>query len=175
MRFVERVQTIVQEQGKQMVGWEEIAQTQLLPTSIAQHWNSGLARTAAEQGAMVVMSPATRAYLDMKYDEDTRLGLSWAGFIDVEKAYTWDPATQLAGLPADAVLGVEAPLWSETIQTMDDIEFLAFPRLPGYAEIGWSPAEGRGWDEYSGRLAAHGPRLTAMGVDFYPAPQVPWQ
>jgi hexosaminidase len=73
------------------------------------------------------------------------------------------------------IVGVEAPLWAETIQTLDEIEYLAFPRLCGYAEIGWSPAAGRSWDEYKVRLGAQGPRLTALGVDFFPAPQVPWQ
>jgi len=72
-------------------------------------------------------------------------------------------------------LGVEAPLWSETLQTIQDIEFMAFPRLPGVAEIGWSPAGNRGWDEYKIRLGAHGPRLTAMEVNFYRSPQVPWK
>jgi hexosaminidase len=174
VRFVERVQGIVQAHDKQMVGWEEIAQADLSPTSIAQHWLSGLAQKTAEQGAKVVMSPASRAYLDMKYDEATPLGLSWAGTIDVQTAYSWDPAGQLDGVQESDVLGVEAPLWSETLETLADVEFMAFPRLPGYAEIGWSPVDGRSWDEYRIRLGAHGPRLAAMGVNFYRSPEVPW-
>lgn len=72
------------------------------------------------------------------------------------------------------VLGVEAPLWSETLVTMADVEFMAFPRLIGIAEIGWSPAEGRGWDEYRRRLARQGERLASQGVNFYRDPGVPW-
>jgi hexosaminidase len=73
------------------------------------------------------------------------------------------------------ILGVEAPIWSETLATMRDVEFMTFPRLPGCAEIGWSPMSGRGWDEYRNRLGAHGPRLTALGVNFYRAETIPWQ
>lgn len=173
--FVERTQAIVQSHGKQMVGWEEIARTRLLPTSIAQHWNSDLAVQAARQGAKIILSPASRAYLDMKYDSSTLLGLDWAGTTDVQDAYMWDPATQVAGVNESDILGLEAPLWSETLQTMDDIEFMAFPRLPGFAELGWSPAAGRAWDEYTVRLGTHGPRLTALGVNFYAAPLIPWE
>jgi hexosaminidase len=171
--FVERVQTIVQAYNKQMVGWEEIAQIQLLPTSIAQHWNSDFALQAARQGAKVIMSPADRAFLDMKYDASTALGLNWASTTDVQDAYTWDPVTQVDGMKESDILGVEAPLWSETLETMDDTEFMAFPRLLGLAELGWSPPGGA-WDEYRVRLGTHGPRLTALGVNFYAAPQVPW-
>jgi hexosaminidase len=72
------------------------------------------------------------------------------------------------------VLGVEGPLWSETLDESPDIEFMAFPRLPGLAELGWSPATGRSWDEYRFRLAAQGPRWDALGINYYRSPQVPW-
>ena len=58
-------------------------------------------------------------------------------------------------------MGVEAPLWSETLRTLDEIEYMVFPRLPGIAEIGWSPADGRAWDEYRTRLAAQAERWDA--------------
>jgi len=110
----------------------------------------------------------------MKYNHSTPLGQDWAGHVDVENAYSWDPARQVAGVSERDVLGVEAPLWSETLQTIADIDFMAFPRLPGYAEIGWSQPNGRHWNEYKDRLGAHAPRLVAMGVNFYRSPKVAW-
>lgn len=29
----------------------------------------------------------------MKYDKDTPLGLDWAGYVDVRRAYDWDPGS----------------------------------------------------------------------------------
>ncbi|HSN75160.1 MAG TPA: family 20 glycosylhydrolase [Anaerolineae bacterium] len=165
--FMARVQEIVRSHGKQMLAWEEAAHIELAPGSAVQHWHNEMAARAAGQGAQVIMSPAAYTYLDMKYDDSTALGLNWAGNVSVEKAYTWDPATVQPGVPEAAILGVEAPLWTETVRTMDDLEFLVFPRLLGYAEIGWSPAEGRSWDEYRQRLAGHAARLGASGVNAY--------
>jgi hexosaminidase len=175
VRFIERVQAIVESHGKQMVGWEQIAKTDLSSASVVQYWSEDLGQAIAQKGARVVMSPASKAYLDMQYETSTPLGLHWAAYVNVEEGYSWDPVTLVDGIPESNVLGVEAPLWSETLQTMDDIEFMAFPRLPGCAEIGWSPAAGRNWDEYRVRLGVHGPRLTAMGVNFYRSPLVPWR
>ncbi len=166
-RFMARVQEIVQSHGKQMLAWEEAARIDLVPGSAVQHWHSDMAVHAVKQGAQVIMSPSAHAYLDMKYDDSTALGLNWAGNISVEKAYAWDPATVRTGIPEEAILGVEAPLWAETVRTLDDLEYLVFPRLLGIAEIGWSPAEGRSWDEYRQRLAGHAARLEALGVNFY--------
>ncbi|MDO8679880.1 MAG: family 20 glycosylhydrolase [Acidobacteriota bacterium] len=123
----------------------------------------------------MILSPADKIYLDMKYDAATAIGLTWAGRIDVRDAYEWDPATAVAGVPESAILGVEAPLWSETIANIRDVEFLAFPRLVAVAEIGWSPADRRDWESFRERLGAHGPRWTALGVNFYRSPQVPWK
>jgi hexosaminidase len=176
VRFLRRVQAIVRGHGKRMVGWEETARAGLHRTSIAQHWHDPLlANRAVEQGARVIMSPASKTYLDMKYTPDTELGLTWAGTTTVRDAYAWDPATQASGVRERDILGVEAPLWSETTETAADLDFLAFPRLLGHAEIAWSPARGRTWKEYRHRLAAHGPRLRGLGVGFHASPEIPWR
>jgi len=56
---------------------------------------------------------------------------------------------------------------------MKDIEYMAFPRLPGLAELAWSPI-GHSWEEYRKRLAAHGKRMEAMGINFYKSPEIDW-
>jgi hexosaminidase len=180
--FMRRVQEIVQAHGKQMVGWAEIRRIDLAPTSVVQYWDThpaAVARTIAElsgrEGLRLIASPGARAYLDMQYDPATPLGLHWAGYVEVRDSYDWDPATLLPGIGEAAIIGVEAPLWTETLRTMADVEYMAFPRLLGIAEIGWSPAAGRAWDDYRLRLAAHGPRLEALGVNFYRSPQVSWR
>ena len=176
VKFIERVQTIVQAHGKQMIGWDEIAPARLAPGSIVQHWRpDGSLAPAVKQGAKIIMSPANKAYLDMKYHPETVLGLTWAAYIDVDDAYTWDPARVSRDVPESAIVGVEAPLWSETLADIRDVEFMAFPRLATIAEVGWSPADSRAWGEFRRRLGAQGPRWTALGVNFYRSPAVPWQ
>src|SRR4029450_5999549 len=167
-QFIARVQKIVQSHKKQMIGWDEISPAPLLPTSIIQHWRPKT--TPAEgvsQGAKVVCSPADRAYLDMKYDPSTPIGLNWAAFIEVQSAYEWDPTSIAPGVPEAAILGVEAPIWTETIATIADLEMMAFPRLAAVAEIGWSRADRRGWDGFRLRLGAQAPRWSALGINFY--------
>jgi hexosaminidase len=174
--FVNRVQPIVTKYGKKVIGWDEIANADLQPNATVQFWaDIPNTQTAVRKGAKVIMSPAKKTYLDMQYDSTTRIGLHWAAFIEVDDAYGWDPATYTEGVTRKDVLGVEAPLWTETVVNMDDIEYMAFPRLPGIAEIGWTGGAGRQWTEYRQRLAHHGSRLKAMGVDFYPSKRVDWK
>lgn len=175
IKFVNQSQAIALAHGKKPIGWEEISQGTLQPGVIVQYWsNQKHAKAAVEQGAKMIMSPAKKTYLDMSYDSTTRLGLHWAAYIEVDSAYNWDPATIAQGITQDDILGIESPLWSETLVTMEDIEYMVFPRLLGHAEIGWSQASARAWDEYKVRLGKHGPRLTAKEINFYKSKLVPW-
>ena len=58
--------------------------------------------------------------------------------------------------------------------TMDDVEYMLFPRLPGVAEVGWTTSDKRSWDDYKVRLANHAKRWELMGINYYKSPKVPW-
>jgi hexosaminidase len=176
--FLGKAQNIVAAHGKTVVGWHDIANTTLLPSTVAQYWgtttsNSAVAAAAAN-GTKVIMSPANLAYMDMKYTHKTKLGQTWAGLIDVNKAYSWNPGTLLSGVSESSVAGVEAPLWTETIVTSADIDYMAFPRLPAIAELGWSPWTTHNQTAFDARLGAQGPRWKAMGVNYYHSTQIVW-
>ncbi|WP_374102633.1 beta-N-acetylhexosaminidase [Micromonospora sp. D93] len=176
--FVERVQRIVADLGKTVVGWHQLAPAAHLDGRVLQWWGTNdedpTTVDAVRRGARLIVSPGNHAYLDMKYAPDTPIGHDWAGLIDVRKAYDWDPGTHVAGVPAEAVLGVEAPLWTESVTSLADIELLLLPRLPAIAELGWSPRASHDWAGFRDRLAGQGPRWTTAGITFHRAPEIPW-
>jgi len=173
--FVRKVQDIVLAHGKLVIGWDEISLSGLNANTTAQFWaNAENAIRAVSQGAKILMSPAAKTYIDMKYDSTTTLGQHWAGYVEVDSSYIWDPATFVPGIGKESILGVEAPLWTETITNMEELEYMVFPRLPGIAEIGWTSSSLRSWDEYKVRLGKHGERFKAMDINFYPSKFVPW-
>ncbi len=172
------MQEIVARHGKAAIGWHDIADADPASSTVMQFWATGASApavvAAAQRGNRVIMSPADRAYLDQKYAPGDPIGLSGAGPTTVAASYGWDPAERIVGLPESALLGVEAPLWTETVTTMDDIEYLLFPRLAAVAEIGWSPRSTHDWSAFRERLGAQAPLWVALGVDFARVTEVPW-
>ncbi len=160
--FIARATAIAAAHGKTLIGWHEMGRSAELPAgTIGQYWSyttpqDGAAEHTAsfvEQGGRVIFSPADVAYLDMKYDALTELGLVWAdGPTSVRESYEWDPAAIVPGIGDAQILGVEAPLWTETLATIQDLEYMAFPRIAALAEIAWSPAGPRSFDEFEPRL-----------------------
>ncbi|WP_223907297.1 family 20 glycosylhydrolase [Actinomyces capricornis] len=182
-------QEMVRELGREPMGWNEAVSAG--PRGILQVWNpepqvARALRQAVGQGSRLVMSPVTHAYVDLKYDPSSPLGLTWAGSLEVPQARSWDPARILEGVGAEAIDGVEATLWGETVRSRQDAEWLLFPRLLALAEVGWciepfpaaggqdAAAPGRSLEDFLARCAAHGPRLAAAGTRFHATSTVPW-
>ena len=182
--FVDRTSAVITALGKTPVAWHEAGSSAgLAPGTVGQYWgfrtphpdHADDTRTFVARGGSVIMSPADAAYLDMKYDSGTRLGLTWAdGPTSLERANDWDPARVVDGITDAQLLGVEAPMWTETISTFADIDEMAFPRLPIIADIAWSPADAptRAWDSVRVRLAAQTDAWKAEGITFHPSREI---
>ncbi|WP_298462168.1 family 20 glycosylhydrolase [uncultured Cellulomonas sp.] len=176
--FVRTARDVVRAAGKTPVGWQEIAHADVDPGTVVQYWDPRADPepfvAAAAAGARLLMSPGSRVYLDMKYDADSELGLAWAGYVELRDSYDWDPDRTVPGLPADAVVGVEAAVWTETLPTAEDLFVMLLPRLAAVAEVAWSAQDRRGWEGFRVRVAGLAPGWDRAGYPFYPSPQVDW-
>lgn len=162
--FIGRVSKIVEKYGKTPIGWDPVdTSTQGSKNLILQNW-SNKSTEGKKKGMKTIISVAQKAYLDMKYNASTPYGLTWAGYIPIDVAYKWDP-TDYA--PKELILGVEAPLWTEKITYSKAMDYMIYPRLLGYSEIGWTPKESRDWNEYKNRLISHGERMNNRGINYY--------
>ncbi|ASW43946.1 family 20 glycosylhydrolase [Clostridium isatidis] len=162
--FVGRVAKIVQKYGKIPIGWDPIDTSPEIDSSvILQNWRDTNA-AAREKRMKIIISIAGKSYLDMKYDENSSYGLDWAGLIPIETSYSWD-LTDYA--PKELILGIEAPLWTETIEDGIAMDYMIYPRLLSYAEIGWTPKEVRNWTEYKIRLEKQKERLANQQINYY--------
>lgn len=176
--FVSRAAQIVREVGKIPITWQEAGAAPELPSgTIGQYWgfvapqdgHDDLARAFVRNGGGVILSPADAVYLDMKPDADSTLGLSWAnGPTSLRRAYEWEPLAVVEGLAEHDILGVEAALWTETVETLADIDALMFPRIAAAAEIAWSspPALSAActWESFRERVAVLAPLWRAAGI-----------
>ncbi|WP_347109847.1 beta-N-acetylhexosaminidase [Paenarthrobacter sp. S56] len=163
--------------GKTVVGWNEYADVELPEGSVVQYWWGDfgpVAGKAEQNGSKVIMSPAANTYLDQKYGPESPIGLSWVegGPFTWAEYYDWNPVQ--GGLEDRHILGVEGPLWTETVRGNQQAYWLMFPRAVSLAEVGWSPQEARSLGDFRRRLGAFGERLANQGVAFQAAPDVDW-
>jgi len=178
-RFVELCERLVVEAGKTPVAWQEAAKAPLRPGTLVQYWDTHpmdltYLVDAAKAGARVILSPANRVYLDMKYTADFPFGQEWAGLVEVRDSYDWEPEDAVPGLPAETIEGVEAAVWTERIPTPEALFTMLLPRLSAVAEVAWTAADRKDWDDYRRRVAREAHAWRRAGIAFHESPQVEW-
>ncbi|MFJ3405686.1 family 20 glycosylhydrolase [Promicromonospora sp. NPDC090134] len=148
------------------------------PGTVLQYWDTrpdpAPFLRAAQAGAKFVMSPADRAYLDMKYTPEHPLGQQWAAFVELHDSYDWDPATLVEGLPESAIEGVSAAVWTETLLNRDHLFSMLLPRLAAVAEAAWSQPGAKDWESFRGRIAVEAGAWRRDGASYHPTPQIDW-
>ncbi|MGO4534519.1 family 20 glycosylhydrolase [Leifsonia sp. 2MCAF36] len=190
--FVRDAARVVVESGKTPIGWHEVGKVGDLPTgTVGQYWDftsprgnaAELARAFVGVGGSLIMSPSDVAYLDIVYADGDPIGQDWAdGPTTLRDAYVWDPARIVPGIGDAHILGVEAPLWTETVATIEEAEEMAFPRLAAVAEVGWSAAPAdtdavetvRDATEFAARVASLAEHWDAAGTRYRRVPDVAW-
>ncbi len=165
--FTGRIGKFVNEHGKVLLGWSEIADAPLPQNAAVMDWIGGAVK-AATNGHDVAMCPTSFCYLDyyQSLDHGTE-PYAIGNFLPLERVYSFEPMPK--GLDAkyqSHILGGQCNLWTEYIPSLANVEYMAFPRLCALAEVTWSPKDKHNWDDFSRRLQTHELRLEAFGVNY---------
>ncbi|MFD4673481.1 beta-N-acetylhexosaminidase [Lentzea sp. NPDC058450] len=164
--------------GRRPYGWDEVLEARPLPhgTVVASWRGVEGGVTALGAGHDVVMCPEQHVYLDYRQSESPDEPIPVGTVTTLEDVYAWEPVPEgLTGEEPGRLLGAQANIWTEHLDSARRVDYAAFPRLAAFAEVVWSPAEKD--PEFVTRLHEHHlPRLDALGVEYRPltGPH-PWQ
>ncbi|MHB8631532.1 MAG: beta-N-acetylhexosaminidase [Candidatus Limnocylindria bacterium] len=166
--FIRRIERFLNANGRRLIGWDEILEGGLAPNATVMSWRGtkgGIA--AAKQGHDVVMAPQEDLYFDHYQGDPEHEPLAIGGMTPIEDTYRYEPVpTELSAAEAAHVLGPEACLWTEYLPTIDQVEYMAYPRALALAEIAWSAREARDWESFQRRLPAALAFLDRLGVRY---------
>ncbi len=169
--FMKRIEQFINAHGRKLIGWDEILEGGLAPNAAVMSWRGTKGGvTAAQAGHLVVMSPNTPLYLNRPQASDPIIprSVSQPGWSNPMKSvYQYDPIP--AGLTPDQqklILGAQANLWTEFLNTPLLWEWTTFPRQCALAEVDWTPRNLRNFEDFRTRLRIHCQRLDALGVNY---------
>ncbi|BAL91467.1 putative beta-N-acetylhexosaminidase [Actinoplanes missouriensis 431] len=148
--------------GRRLYGWDEILAGGAPPGAVVAAWRGEEpAEVAIRAGHQVVCCPDVRLYLDYRQSDDPGEPTPVGTLLTLEDVYRYEPPD------SPLVLGAQANLWTEHMESLRRVEYMAFPRLCAFAEVVWGPKE-RDLADFLARLPEHLSRLDAMGVNYRP-------
>ena len=175
--FIRQMDTFLTKKGRRLIGWDEILEGGLAENATVMSWrgmDGGIA--AAKAGHDVVMAPGSHTYFDHYQSLDKKSEpLAIGGFLPMDTVYSFEPVpASLSPAEAKHILGAQAQVWTEYIQTPKDVEYMLFPRLSALAEAMWSSKANRNYADFMARMVTHEQRLKALDVNYRktPAPAI---
>ena len=147
---------VLAKKGRKMIGWDEILEGGLAPNATVMSWRgiSG-AIEAAKSNHDAIMTPMSFCYFDFyQTDKTDKEPLAIGNYLPVERVYSFNPYPEALNKEQQKhILGVQANIWTEYIQTFKHVEYMALPRMAALAEVQWvTPTKPKNYQEFLQRL-----------------------
>lgn len=166
--FIHRMEQFLNGSGKKLIGWDEIMEGGLSPNATVMSWRGTEAGiTAAKDNHDVVMCPQSHCYFDHYQGDPKREPVAIGGYTTVEKVYSFHPIPEeLTAEEGKHILGAQGNLWTEYINTPQEAEYMAMPRMAALAEVVWGTSKPDDYAGFQNRLLKHFDLLDRMGVNY---------
>ncbi|HEX3602466.1 MAG TPA: family 20 glycosylhydrolase [Steroidobacteraceae bacterium] len=165
--FTQKIGQYLTAHGRRAVGWDEIMQPGLATDAVVMSWHGAAgAHAAAIRGNDAVLAPDPALYFDHRQSSLASEPPGRLAVISLEDVYRFEPHDpQLTENQQRHILGLQANLWTEHMQTEQRVEWMALPRAAAVAEIGWSP-QTRSWPDFLERLSSMSARYRAFDLHY---------
>ena len=190
--MIARMEAFLTSKGKRMIGWDEVLNNHLAPTStIISYRGQETASEAANRGYNVVFTPGAALYFDWYQATPETQPRAMIGYSPIKKVYSIYPvaADSITALHNEEliqgkqlkpnsvqwvrpekmkyVVGVQGCAWTEFMNDEKQLEYMIFPRLLAVAEMAWTQEKKRDWQDFKPRMNAHIPQLQARGINTF--------
>ena len=147
---------VLAKKGRKMIGWDEILEGGLAPNATVMSWRGiGGAIEAAKSNHDAIMTPMSFCYFDFyQTDKTDKEPLAIGNYLPVERVYSFNPYPEALNKEQQKhILGVQANIWTEYIQTFKHVEYMALPRMAALAEVQWvTPSKPKNYQDFLQRL-----------------------
>ena len=169
--FNKQLEEFINAKGRKLIGWDEILEEGThSKKSLVMSWRGETGGIeAANEGHEVVMSPSSHCYFDAP--NEPVQGFNYNA-ISLEKVYSYNPVPkQILPLNKKFIIGVQANLWTEKIQNIEQADKMLLPRLSALSEVAWTKPENKNYEQFYQRLLNFLPLLEQENYKiFIPAP-----
>ncbi|MGK5677813.1 beta-N-acetylhexosaminidase [Actinoplanes sp. URMC 104] len=167
--FTMRMAEHLASRGRRVYGWDEILEGGAPRGAVVAAWRGAEPTTvAARLGHQVVSCPDVGTYLDYRQSDDPGEPTPVGTRLTLADVYAFSPVPpDLPEAGRELVLGGQANVWTEHMESARRVDYMTYPRLSAFAEAVWDPP-GRSYASFEARLGDHLERLDALGVNYRP-------
>ncbi|MDB5131377.1 MAG: beta-N-acetylhexosaminidase [Mucilaginibacter sp.] len=166
--FTQRIEKFVNSKGRSIIGWDEILEGGLSPHATVMSWRGeegGIA--AAQQNHDVIMTPINQGMYISTPEE--KLQDNAGQYVTLKRTYSYNPVpAALTPEQQKRIIGIQACMWAEQLNSDIKAEHLLLPRMLAMAETGWTPLAKKNYEDFADkRLPRHLAMFDRQGLEYY--------
>jgi hexosaminidase len=171
--FMKRMADSVYNMNAKLLTWDEMAEVDLPKDKTIMFWwrhdKPEMLDLSLKKGYQTVLCPRLPFYFDFVQDSTHNFGRKVNNklYNSLESVYSFSVDNYVKGSEnKKLILGMQADLWSETIQSDQRLDYLTFPRITALAEAAWSKNE-KDFKGFMQRLKKHIPLFEQASIYYY--------
>lgn len=158
--FVRNMEQFFKDNGKKLIGWDEVVGDGLSKDATIMWWRSWEAKAvpnAIAQGKDVIISPNTGFYFDYQQDKNS-----------LKQIIEFQPTAKVPNVEQqNQILGVQANVWTEYIPSMKRLEYMIMPRMIALSQLAWADTQNNiDITKFMDALVPQIKRLDKMNVNY---------
>lgn len=158
--FVKEMEKYFNQNGKKLIGWDEILEGGLSPTATIMWWRGWVPESvpkATSSGNRAIITTTDRFYFDYKPDKNT-----------LKKLYEYEPVMEgLSDAQKKRVWGAQANIWTEWIPSVSRMQYMIMPRMLALSEICWHDTTQNNWNRFQQKVDVNLRRFDLMKLNYY--------
>ncbi len=167
--FIGRLEKMLNNRGRNLIGWEEILDGNLSPSASVMGW-IGMARSmeSVKQGRETVIASNSAYYVQMSQTDNPFHPQRWPLNTTTKNIYEFDPIPpELTEEEKELILGIQTSLWTPFTNKEELWDIATYPRNCALAEAAWTQPELKDWDDFQIRMQKQYQRLAYLGVSYW--------
>lgn len=172
--FMQRMADSLYKMNTKLLAWDEMADVELPRNkTIIMWWRHDKPEQfikAMDKGYTTIACPRIPFYFDFVQDSAHQQGRKWKkAFAPLESVYAFDLSKfNLTTEKQKLVAGIQANIWTETMQNEQRLDYMLFPRIAGLAEAAWrSSSDARDYPLFKQRLKGHLDLYNRAGLFYF--------
>lgn len=172
--FMQRMADSVFKMNARLLAWDEVANMNF-PTdkTIVFWWRHDRPQqlaTTLNKGYATVLCPRLPFYFDFVQDSTHTAGRKWGkAYSPLKDVYDFNARALPVVTAANEklVLGVQANLWTETMQDSYRLDYMLYPRIAALAEAAWTAADRKNYKVFTNKLERHFILYKKEGINYF--------
>ncbi|MGL5788006.1 MAG: beta-N-acetylhexosaminidase [Bacteroidales bacterium] len=166
--FIRRMNAYIKTKGKSLMGWDELTDSEIPEGATIFGWRGfgQSAAKAARKGHDVVLTPARIMYLIRYQGPQWFEPFTYFGNNTLRDVYNYEVGmSDFTPELMSRIKGLQASMWTEFINSPEELQYMVFPRLAALADIAWSKQD-KDWPDFLTRLDKMSKLYDITGVNY---------